>query len=149
LPGFSQAARLPGRWHCETQNTFFRRHPVCGRCDTRSDSAFSDDDLKKLRVYVLVGGEDDEAMIKSNKEAGKKLEKKGATVKINEFPGWVMHITKSDEELTKALRFILVNSGRGSLASPDYQADHCLRESSDFLTAYCAMRSISLFIRLP
>lgn len=108
LAGFSQGAMMTWSLALRNPDTFCGIIPVSGPCNAKSDSAFEDADLAKLKVYTILGGEDKADMLKSAKDAAKKLEKKGAKVKIAEFEDLGhAYPENADAELGKALKFVM------------------------------------------
>lgn len=110
LAGFSQGAMATWSLALRNPDTFCGIIPVSGPCNAKSDSAFEDADLAKLKVYTILGGEDKADMLKSAKDAAKKLEKKGAKVKIAEFEDLGhAYPENTDAELGKALKFVMAD----------------------------------------
>jgi len=108
LAGYDQGAWAA--WHLTLRNpdAFCGLVPVCGRCDDLTDSAFEDDDVKDLRVFIMIGEDEAEGVMKANKSAARKLEKAGATVKLRTYEGVGHGYPKdSTEEMVKALKFVL------------------------------------------
>jgi predicted esterase len=108
LAGFSQGGRAAWTLALGNPEMFCGVIPVCGACDATSGAAFDDEELADLRVVILCGADDDEKIVKSNREAAKKLEKKGAKVKLNVYDD-VGHAypENADAEMVKALKFVL------------------------------------------
>lgn len=110
LAGFSQGAMMTWSLALRNADTFCGIIPISGPCNAKSDSAFEDADLAKLKVYTILGGEDKAEMLKSAKDAAKKLEKKGAKVKIAEFEDLGhAYPENADAELAKALKFVMAD----------------------------------------
>jgi predicted esterase len=108
LVGFSQGAWAS--WNLATRNpdTFCGLIPVAGNFEPESESIFDDEQLKKLRIFIMVGQDDQENVVSGNKTLAKKFEKLGASVKIKVYDG-VAHAFPDDatDEQTKALKFVL------------------------------------------
>ncbi|MBI5763027.1 MAG: dienelactone hydrolase family protein [Planctomycetes bacterium] len=110
LAGFSQGAMMTWSLALRNPDTFCGIIPVSGPCNAKSDSAFDDADLAKLKIYTILGGEDKAEMLKSAKDAAKKLEKKGAKVKVAEFEDLGhAYPENTDAELGKALKFVMAD----------------------------------------
>ena len=109
IAGFSQGGQYAWALALRNADTFHGAIPVCGKAETR-DSSYQDADIAKLHVYSMTGADDDKAMNKSNQDAVKKLEKKGAKVKISEYEG-VGHAypDEADAELAKAIKFAIAD----------------------------------------
>lgn len=109
IAGFSQGGWAAWHLALRSPDAFCGVIPICGKCDDLPASAFEDDeDAKQLRVFVMIGAEEDEKLLKANKSCAKKLEKAGLKVKLSSYEG-VGHDypEQADEELAKALKFIL------------------------------------------
>ncbi len=110
LAGFSQGGSITWSLGVRNPDTFRGLIPVCGRFDAPSDSDMDEEATAKVRVYAMVGADDDAALLKSNRDAEKRFKKLGAKVKLKVFDG-VGHAYPEgaeDEEL-KALEFVLGN----------------------------------------
>lgn len=107
LTGFSQGGYMTYIFGLKHAAMFRGLIPVAGRWDS-DDSLIPKDVAKdKLpRVFIMVGDKD--RTLEGNRAAAKALESAGFRVKPNEYQG-VGHDfpTNRDEELTKALEFIL------------------------------------------
>ncbi len=107
VAGFAEGASLAWDVALRNAETFRGVIPVCGRFDVKSESVFEDADAAKLRVYVLCGEKDDTSFIQSNKDAVKKLEKKGAKAKVKVLEEMGHAYPDSSDELVTALKFVL------------------------------------------
>ncbi|MEK6642751.1 MAG: dienelactone hydrolase family protein [Planctomycetota bacterium] len=108
LAGFSQGAMMTWGLALRNPDTFCGIIPVAGRCDAKSESAFSDTDLAKLKAYLILGEDDNEALNESAKSAAKKLEKKGAKVGVTVIRDLGhAYPDNADVELGKALKFVM------------------------------------------
>ncbi len=110
LAGFSQGGWITWSLGMRNPDTFCGLIPVCGRFDAPSESDLDKEAMAKLRIYAMEGEDDDDATIKSNRDAEKRFKKLGAKVKLKVFDG-VGHAypdAAEDEEL-KALEFVLRN----------------------------------------
>lgn len=110
LAGFSQGGLIAWTLGLRNPDTFRGLIPVCGRCDAPSESDTDEEALAKLRIYIMIGADDDEALLKSNRDAEKRFKKLGAKVKLKVFDG-VGHAypESAEEEELKALEFVLGN----------------------------------------
>jgi len=108
LAGFSQGGWITWHLGMTHPDTFRGLIPVGGLYRQVTGSAATPRDLKKLRVFVMVGENEQEDVVKSNREAAGSLEKLGAKVKLNVYDG-VGHAFpgNSHEEQIKALKFVL------------------------------------------
>lgn len=108
LAGFSQGGWIT--WHLgfTHPDTFRGLIPVCGMHRQVSGSPATQSDLKKLRVFVMIGADEREDVLKSNREAAGNLEKIGAKVKTKVYNG-IGHDfpSNSTEEQVAALKFVL------------------------------------------
>ena len=108
LAGFSQGATAT--WNLATRNpdTFRGLIPVAGNFEPESESVFDDEQLKKLRIFIMIGQDDQENIISANKALAKRFEKLGAKVKLKSYEG-VAHAfpDEATDEQTKALKFVL------------------------------------------
>ncbi len=108
IVGFSQGARMAYELAMRNPDTFRGLVPVAGRFQPSSDSPFSGDRLKRLRVYIMVGAEDKAETIASNEKAVSLFSSAGAAVKLVKYDGVGHGFPKeADREQTKALRFVL------------------------------------------
>lgn len=108
LAGFSEGAWATWALAMRNPEVFRGIIPVAGRFVVESESYLEDEDLAKLRVFIMVGADDKDELVDANKEAAKRFKKIGAKVKLNvyedvghEFP------PKAYKKQLKALRFIL------------------------------------------
>ncbi len=110
IVGFSQGGMLAWRLAVRNPETFCGIIPVAGQYQPDSEAGSSDKELKKLRIYAMVGDDDNSNMIQSNREAVQKFEKMGAQAKIVTFEDVGHDFPSNDvEEEIKALRFVLQN----------------------------------------
>jgi predicted esterase len=108
LGGFSQGGWIAYAMALRNPDTFRGIIPVAGLCKPESESAFKDDELGKLRVFIMVGKKDSAEVIQSNEKAAKRFEKVGATVSLNEYKNAAHEFpANADEELAKAVEFVL------------------------------------------
>lgn len=108
LGGFSQGGWATWGLALRRPRLFVGIIPVCGAFEPESESLLKNDDLKKLRVFVMLGENDRDEVIKANKNAARRLRQLGAKVRTNVYEG-IGHNFPEDRtrELVKALRFIL------------------------------------------
>lgn len=108
IVGFSQGARFAYDLALRNPETFRGLIPVAGRFQPESESRFNGDQLKRLRVYIMLGADDKAEMIASNEKASSLFSSAGAAVKLVKFAG-VGHgfPLDADREQTIALRFVL------------------------------------------
>ena len=108
LAGFSEGGWAAWQILLRNPDAFRGIIPVAGRFEARSDAAFEDPDLAKTRVYIMVGAEDNEPLVESNRQAAERFAEIGAKVKLKVYDG-VGHAfpKKAGEEQVKALRFVL------------------------------------------
>lgn len=108
LAGYSQGGWATWAIAAHNPDTFRGIIPVCGSVfpDTMKD--LESDDVGHLRAWIMVGGEENADIIDANKKAEKLLKKAGAKVHLAIYEGVGHNYPKnSDEELSKALHFIL------------------------------------------
>lgn len=110
LAGFSQGGWIAWSLGARNPDTFRGLIPVCGRFDAPSESEIDEEALAKLRIYAMVGADDDEAILKSNRDAEKRFKKLGAKVKLRVYDD-VGHAYPDDAEAEElqALEFVLGN----------------------------------------
>lgn len=110
LAGFSQGAWITWSLGARNPDTFHGLIPVCGRFDAPSESEIDEEALAKLRIYAMVGADDDDAILKSNRDAEERYKKLGAKVKLRVYDD-VGHAypDEAEEEELKALEFVLGN----------------------------------------
>lgn len=108
LGGFSQGGWATWGLALRTPETFRGIIPVCGMCRPESESAFADDDLKDLRVFIMLGADERDRVKDANRRAARRLREIGAKVRSKSYDG-VGHGFPENrtKELVKALRFIL------------------------------------------
>ena len=108
IAGFSQGGWAAWGLAMRNPDTFCGVIPVAGRFHPESASALEDKDLAGLRVFIMVGADDNSRVVAGNKDAAKQFRKIGAKVKLNIYDG-VGHgfPEKSTREQVKALRFVL------------------------------------------
>ena len=89
-------------------DTFCGLIPVAGRFQPESASALEDEDLAGLRIFIMVGADDNSRIVDGNKDAAKRFRKIGAKGKLNIYDG-VGHgfPENGTREQVKALRFVL------------------------------------------
>ncbi len=108
LAGFSQGGWATWALALRYPDTFRGIIPVAGNFEAPSESYFEDEDLAKLRIYIMIGEDEKEALLDANKKAAKRFKKLGARVKLNIYDG-VAHAfpDNATREQVKALRFVL------------------------------------------
>jgi|GEM_PF-1649653 len=108
LGGFSQGGWATWGIALRNPEAFCGIIPVCGSVRVESDNAFKRDGLDKMRVWVMLGEDENSSVIESNEDAAAKLRDRGSKVKVNTYEG-VGHGYPSDRdgELTKALKFVM------------------------------------------
>jgi predicted esterase len=110
LAGFSQGGWIAWSLGARNPDAFRGLIPVCGRFEAPSETEIDEEALAKLRIYAMVGADDDEAILKSNRDAEKRYKKLGAKVKLRVYDD-VGHAYPDDaeEEELQALEFVLGN----------------------------------------
>ena len=108
LGGFSQGARAAWCLGARNPDTFRGLIPVCGGLHADDAKRLESPECKALRVWIMLGEDENSGVVEANEAAAEKLRKAGAEVTVKSYEG-VGHgfPENSDEELTKALRFIL------------------------------------------
>lgn len=108
LVGFSQGGWATWAIAARNPDTFRGIIPVCGAVKPDIEKNLKDADIANLRVWIMLGEDENSAVVESNEEAAKLLRKAGAKVKLETYEG-VGHgyPEDSDKELAKALHFIL------------------------------------------
>ena len=108
IAGFSQGGWAAWGLAMRNPDTFCGVIPVAGRFQPESASALEDEDLAGLRIFIMVGADDNSRTIDSNRDAAKRFGKIGAKVKLNIYDD-VGHGFPDNEtrEQVKALRFVL------------------------------------------
>jgi predicted esterase len=108
LTGLSQGAWATWSLALRNPDTFCGIIPVAGRFEPESESYFEDEDLADLRIFIMVGEEEQEQVLGANKRAAKQFKEIGAKVKLNVYEG-VGHDFPDNafKEQVKALRFVL------------------------------------------
>ncbi len=108
LAGFSQGGWITWHLGLTHPDTFRGLIPVCGMHREVTGSPATKADLKKLRVFVMIGADEQEDVLKSNREAAGNLEKVGAKVTTKVYNG-IGHDfpSNSTEEQVAALKFVL------------------------------------------
>ncbi len=108
LAGFSQGGWATWAIAARNPDTFRGIIPVCGRVGPEIEKDLEDPDAANLRVWIMLGEDENSSVVESNERAAKVLKKAGARVKSESYDG-VGHgyPENHDEELVKALRFIL------------------------------------------
>lgn len=108
LGGFSQGGWATWAIAARNPDTFRGIIPVCGAVRPEIEKELESSDIGNLRAWIMLGEDENSAVIDSNEAAAKQLKKAGAKIKIELYEG-VGHgyPENSDEELTKALHFIL------------------------------------------
>ncbi|MCB9857426.1 MAG: dienelactone hydrolase family protein [Phycisphaerales bacterium] len=108
LVGFSQGGWATWAIAARNPDTFRGIIPVCGAVKPDIEKNLEDADIANLRVWIMLGEDENSAVVEGNEHAAKLLKKAGAKVKLETYEG-VGHgyPEDSDKELTKALHFIL------------------------------------------
>lgn len=108
LAGFSQGGWITWNLGLTHPDTFRGLIPVCGMNRQAAASLSTQKELKKLRVYAMVGADEQEDVLKSNRDAAGELEKIGAKVNLKVYRG-IGHDFPSNakEEQIAALKFVL------------------------------------------
>lgn len=108
LAGFSQGGWITWHLGLTHPDTFRGLIPVGGPYRQAASSISTQKELKKLRVYVMVGGDEREEILQSNRDAAGELEKIGAKVNLKVYRG-IGHDFPSNakEEQIAALKFVL------------------------------------------
>lgn len=108
LVGFSQGASIAYSLAMRNPDAFSGIVPIAAYFKTESESVFSDDDIKAMHVYIMVGDEDNSQLIQSNHRALDLFSGAGAATNLVTFKG-IGHGFPANavEEQIKALRFVL------------------------------------------
>ncbi len=108
LTGFSQGGWATWALALRNPDTFCGIIPVGGMFAPTSQSYFDDEDLGKLRVFIMIGENERDRMLTANKLAAEAFRKAGAKVKHNVYKG-VGHDfpDNAHDEQVKALKFVL------------------------------------------
>lgn len=108
LAGFSQGGWITWHLGLTHPDTFRGLIPVGGMRREVGGSAASQKELKKLRVYIMVGSDERDEVVKSNRDAAGELEKIGASVKLNIYEGVGHDFPKNaTQEQIAALKYVL------------------------------------------
>lgn len=108
LVGFSQGGWVAYGLALRSPDTFRGIIPVAGRFASDSPGAFEDKAIKKLRVCILVGADDRDALVEGNKDAAERFQKAGAKVKLNVYDDVGHDFPRNAvEEQVRALKFVL------------------------------------------
>ncbi len=108
LAGFSQGGWATWGLSLRNPDAFCGIIPVAGRFDPKSDAVFEDDDLRHMRVFIMIGEDDNSQVLDMNRDAVKRFKKIGAKVKMSVYED-VGHSFPDNEteEQIKALHFVL------------------------------------------
>ncbi len=106
--GFSQGAWASWFLGLRNPDVFSGVIPVAGRFPSVDKETFGDEELAGLRVLVMVGGDDNEALVEANREAVKRLTKLGIKAKLRVYED-VAHDFPEDatKEQIKALKYVV------------------------------------------
>lgn len=108
LGGYSQGGWATWAIAARNPDTFRGIIPVCGAVRPEIEKDLELPEAGHLRAWIMLGSEENSIVIDSNKRAAKLLKQAGAKVDLEVYEGVGHGFPKnSDEELTKALRFIL------------------------------------------
>jgi predicted esterase len=106
--GFSQGAWAAWSMALRNPDVFRGAIPVAGRLADNWQEDIEEDAIKNLKIYAMVGADDDEQLVKSGKQAAKKLKDMGLKVELKTFDGVGHDFPKNaKEEQLKALKFVL------------------------------------------
>jgi predicted esterase len=110
IVGFSQGGWAAWTVALRNPDVFCGAIPVGGRLTGNWKDDVEEDGVKKLRIYSMLGADDEEPLLKDNKAAAKQLKEMGVKVEVRTFDGVGHAFPKnSKEEEVKALKFILEN----------------------------------------
>jgi len=110
LAGFSQGGWITWNLGLRHPDTFCGLIPVGGLYRPEGDGELSAHDVKKLRVFAMVGGDEQKDVIDSNRTVVGRLEKAGAKARLNLYDGVGHDFPKESlKEQVKALKFVLEN----------------------------------------
>jgi predicted esterase len=107
VAGFSQGGWAAWGLAMRNPDTFCGVIPVAGRFQPESASAMEDAELARMRVFIMVGADDNSNTIDSNKDAAKLFGKLGTKVKLNIYDDIGHGFPEGTSEQVKALRFVL------------------------------------------
>ena len=106
--GLGEGASLAWSMALRNPDVFRGAVAIAGKPADNWQDDVEEDALKSLRIYALAGGDDDEQLIKKDKEAAKKLKEMGVKVEVRTIEGQGHDFPKNaKEELLKALKFVL------------------------------------------
>ncbi len=108
--GFSQGGWVTWELAFRNPDVFCGAIPVGGRFPPNWEDNAEEDLVKNLRIFAMVGADDDEDLVNSNKEAPKVLKAAGIKIQVKVYDG-VGHDfpKKATEEQVKALKFVWGN----------------------------------------
>lgn len=108
IGGFSQGGSVAWQLAIRNPETFCGIIPIAGRFHVESEADFDDEDLADLRVCVLIGEDDNDDVIKSNRDGARRFRKLGADVRVEEYADLGhAYPPRTTRELTRALKFVL------------------------------------------
>ncbi|MBX3396573.1 MAG: dienelactone hydrolase family protein [Phycisphaerae bacterium] len=108
IAGFSQGGSMALALALRNPDAFRGVVPVAAMFRPESESAFADEEIKRMHVYLMFGTEDNSQLIASNRKAADLFRGAGATVEVVEFEGLGHGFPRSaTAELTKALKAVL------------------------------------------
>ncbi len=108
ISGFSQGGTMSWLLAVRNPDVFHGVIPVAGRPVGLTAGLLEDDEVGKLRVFVMVGADDQELIISDSREAVKQFKEAGAKAEMQVYNG-VAHAfpENATEEQVKALKFVL------------------------------------------
>lgn len=108
IAGFSQGGWASWLLAVRNPDIFRGAIPVAGRFVGVSPESLEDEELEKLRVFVMVGADDQELIIDDNRQAVKRFNEIGAKAELHLYDN-VAHAfpDNATEEQVKALKFVL------------------------------------------
>jgi predicted esterase len=108
IVGFSQGGWAAWSVALRNPDVFRGAIPVAGRPADNWKDDVEEDGVKKLRIYAMLGADDEERLLKDNKQTAQQLKEMGAKVEVRTFDGVGHDFPKnSKEEEVKALKFVL------------------------------------------
>lgn len=108
IAGFSQGGWVTWELALRNPDIFCGAIPVGGRFPQDWKDNAEEELVKNLRIFAMLGADDDENLVKGNKEASKSLKDIGVKIEVKVYDG-VGHDfpKKATEEQVKALEFVL------------------------------------------
>lgn len=108
IAGFSQGGSMALALALRNPDAFRGVIPIAALFRPESESAFADEEIKRMHVYLMFGADDNSQLIASNRKAADLFRGAGASVEVVEFTGLGHGFPENaTAELTKALKAVL------------------------------------------